>query len=494
MKLIVIGIDSLEPTLLEKFAPDLPNLTALRASSPKIHLSSIFPPDSIPAWISIYTGLNPAEHGIVYVFDMFNSQWQEILGLDIGVFKEKTFWDKASKAGKKVCVIFPMLAYPPWLVNGVMVSRSTDYRRVDGQPEWVVEREIGVFPTEARAQFNIPRKMLGVSGSPPPRSELALNGKIAQQALRDEGELGLKICADCEWDLFFITFSWLDTIQHLYWRYMDEEDPTYPGPNPHEDIIRDAYKILDEYVGKFKRLYAGVDLLVFSDHGHGIRPPLTVNINEYLRRRGYIIGKGPAFDLFFRILEAAKGIVLQASHWLELDQVLLRLSKKRGLSTISKNLYLSKASIDFKRSKAYLSTFAGPKSYGHGGIDINKEALVRQDYESLRSELIKDIQQLTHPKTGTPLVDWVIRREDLYHGKHTVKCYPDIVFQLKEGFGTYWGIYGGLISSAHDHHLSSGGHKREAVFLLSSECATELEKDLNLIDLPKIISRLLNHR
>jgi predicted AlkP superfamily phosphohydrolase/phosphomutase len=76
--------------------------------------------------VSIYTGLNPAKHGIIHSFDIFESSWKNILGIDVNAFKGRTFWDKASKCGKKVCILFPFLATPPWNVNGLMMSKSTD--------------------------------------------------------------------------------------------------------------------------------------------------------------------------------------------------------------------------------------------------------------------------------------------------------------------------------------------------------------------------------
>ena len=45
--------------------------------------------------------------------------------------KGKTFWDIASKNGKKVCIITPQLGYPVWNVNGAMIGRSTElYRNI----------------------------------------------------------------------------------------------------------------------------------------------------------------------------------------------------------------------------------------------------------------------------------------------------------------------------------------------------------------------------
>jgi predicted AlkP superfamily phosphohydrolase/phosphomutase len=495
MQTLVIGIDSLDPYLLERFADDLPNLDRLRRESPSIKLTSIFPPDSIPAWISIFTGLNPAEHGIVYVFDIFKSQWQDILDMDTSLFQNKTFWDRASDAGKKVCVLFPTGAFPPWPVNGIMVSRSTDYATVDGGQDWEVEREIHTYPTEARSQYSIPTRMRGVSGSPPPQNQLLTYAGLLHDTLTQEADLCLRLFQASDWDLGFITFAWLDIIQHLFWRYMDESDPTHPGPTPYRDVIYDTYQLLDRIIGQFMQAHPKATLIVLSDHGHGIRPPRTVNINEFLRERGYLTSKGHSLNPIPWATERLKNWGLNIVHKFNLDHLLLHLSKQKMLSSISKSVYMSSASIDFKKSQAHLSSFAGPKSYRHGGIEINKEVLGDGNYEALRAAIIEELTQLLHPETGEALVSWVCKREDLYTGSHISTCYPDIVFELREGYGTYWGIHSDLIGVSHEHNLSSGGHAKNAVFLIfraGERRAWPVKREMYLMDVAPLILNVLD--
>jgi predicted AlkP superfamily phosphohydrolase/phosphomutase len=161
------------------------------------------------------------------------------------------------------------------------------------------------------------------------------------------------------------------------------------------------------------------------------------------------------------------------------------------LSSVSKSVYMSSASIDLERSKAYLSSFAGPKSYTHGGLEINREALGANDYESFRAELIHALSNLHHPDTGEDLMEWVCAREDLYSGSFASTCYPDVVFELAEGYGTYWGIHNGLIGDSHEHKLSSGGHRRDAVFLIKGLEEVSPNADMQLMDVSHLISRSL---
>jgi predicted AlkP superfamily phosphohydrolase/phosphomutase len=489
-KVMVIGIDSLDPTLLRRFAPDLPHLSRLRQASPEIGLECIFPPDSIPAWVSIHTGWNPARHGLIHVFDVFETQWQEILAIDPEIFGGRCLWDHASDVGKKVLVLFPFVAYPPWEVNGLMVGRAMAERALEGGSPWQTERELGVCPSEAQDRYGLPPFLREVSGKHPGNSNLAARTREAHKVILEKARLGLELSAQWDWDLFFIFFGSLDVVQHSLWRYMDEGDPTYPGPNPLQDLILDTYKVLDGVVGRFMDLHPDATTIVMSDHGHGMRPTKTVNINELLRKKGLLATKGHQLNPVPRLLERLKRTVLDFVHDRELDYWLLALGKNRLVSSASKGLYMSTSSIDMERTVAYLSSFAGAKSYSHGGIEIIKENLDGLDYEELRDTLVRELSSIPNPEDGSELMDWICKREDLYSGPH-ISQFPDIVFELKEGYGVYWGVHTPLIGTAYEHNLASGGHKKQATFLVAAPDRRLRRQEMTLMDVAPTILDLL---
>jgi predicted AlkP superfamily phosphohydrolase/phosphomutase len=489
-KVMIIGIDSLDSLLLQRFADNLPNFARLRQASPEIVLECIFPPDSIPAWVSINTGLNPARHGLIHVFDVFETQWQDILNIDPDVFQGRTFWDYASDAGKTVCVLFPFVAFPPWPVNGLMVSGAMDEREVEGGSPWQTGRELRTYPADAATRYNIPSSIRDVSGKHPGVSNLRARTEDAHKAILEKARLGLEVSSSMEWDLLFIFFGSLDLIQHSLWRYMDETDPTHPGPNPLEDLIEDSYRVLDGVVGQFLEMHPDAITIVMSDHGHGMRPPETANINELLRRQGFLVSRGDGLNPFPRLLEGLKRRLLDVVQERELDYWLVKLGKLGPISSASKGMYMSTASIDMERTKAFLSSFAGPKSYSHGGIDVARENLDGLDYEDLRNGLIEALLELHDPSTGTQLVEWTCRREELYEGPH-ISQFPDIVFQLKDDHGVYWGVHGPLIGTAYEHNLASGGHKKDAVFLISGADKVTVREEMSLMDVAPTILDLL---
>ena len=117
--LIILGIDALDWGWVDSHRHQLPNLAGWPVVSP---LQSIFPPDSIPAWTTIFTGRGPADHGYLDSIDYLDEAPDTAATTAASALPHNTFWDEASRQGLKVCVVNPFLAYPAWEVNGVMIA------------------------------------------------------------------------------------------------------------------------------------------------------------------------------------------------------------------------------------------------------------------------------------------------------------------------------------------------------------------------------------
>ena len=65
-RVVILGLDGLEPTLVERFLEEgaLPNLAALRDEGTYRRLGTTWPPLSPVAWSSFSTGANPGKHAI----------------------------------------------------------------------------------------------------------------------------------------------------------------------------------------------------------------------------------------------------------------------------------------------------------------------------------------------------------------------------------------------------------------------------------------------
>ncbi len=450
-KLVILGIDALDSCLLEKWKQDLPNISRLMESGAFRRLESTKPPDSIPAWVTIFTGMHPWQHGIVDTVDYID--FKSGVSLDTRALVGKTFWDRASEAGRRVCIINPLLAYPVWSLNGIMVNGPV-----------FITGEVQALPSEILEEYKIPE--LGGMTDFPRRSELAAFIERTEFVTRDLARFGLELMDREEWDLFFLSFLTLDRVMHFLWRYMDPADPTHPGKSELGNAIKRFFILFDGVVGEFmSRLSPAQALLIVSDHGHGMRPPNAVFINEVLRREGYLACKHGGAGAFspVALVEKTKNTFLTVMQKLDLEDWVYKLAHMIPAEK-RKSLKSSSYATEKDESLAWVSDLGSGTSFG--GLEMNR-ALIEsrgEDYEHHRDNLINLLGSLKD-REGKPVVLYARRREEAFSGENVGK-YPDIVFELKQTYGVDRTLYCGTLGMTTTHKKVSGGHAQFGVFLL----------------------------
>ncbi len=131
-KVIVIGVDGMDPGFFERYRGELPNLSRLSFS----RLATTTPPQSPVAWSTFITGLDPAEHGIFdfvhrdpATHELFLSTdrtvgprftlplgpWQlPLSGSHVESLRHgKAFWQTLSEHGVPVTIVRIPANYPP---------------------------------------------------------------------------------------------------------------------------------------------------------------------------------------------------------------------------------------------------------------------------------------------------------------------------------------------------------------------------------------------
>lgn len=448
-KLLFIGIDSADSELLTKFQQYLPNFTRLKTESKSFNIQSVFPPDSDTAWATIYTGLSPAEHGVVEFLDPLNKSMKiQHVEKDNTKIAGKTFWDIAGRKNKKVCIINPHLGFPTWPVNGIMVGRSN------------IEDKIDTYPKDLIEEYPELNNLITPRGFPGNEKLLCTYVESYKRVVKSEIDIGVKLLKTQEWDLFFIYSSALDAIQHYFWDYMD--NGSVSNKHDFKNVIREFYILHDEMIGK---LCASVDkdtvIIVASDHGHGMRPQKLLNVNEYLRiNRYYCIKKKSSNPAPF-VVEKTKKTLLNIVDKYRLENTASKILK---IFPVGKKIYTTPLSVDWTKTMAYISDLSGIKSYSYGGIIINKNNLGDTNYEKLRTDIINGLMDITDPDTGEKVIKWICRREDLYHGPH-INQYPDILFDMKYGYGAGWDTECPLFGKSKTHNFVPGSHRGETPIL-----------------------------
>ena len=448
-RILVIGIDGMDWPVLEPLLPDLPNIREIAERGAAGEMRSIFPPDSIPSWVSIFTGLDPSEHGILETIDYFRKGVKSF-SVDTAAFRGATFWDRAGAAGSRVVVVNPLLAYPPWPVNGIMASGPV-----------FVSGSVAACPEEIELRYEIPP--LGGIVDFPEKGALASFARKSVVETERIVDFTAKLLADEPWNLAFVTLLTLDRMFHFFWRYQDPADPTHPRRSPHAGVIRDFHLFLDRCIGKL-RASAGKDalILIVSDHGHGMRAPLQFNLNELLRQNGLLKGrfKGPAALSPRYHIDTAKNLTLELLHRLDLEDLSYRIAHLFPWTRkLKKGDFLTKPSENI----ATASEFGGANPFG--GVEISKARCVEAgvDYEELRGRIIALLAGTTD-RLGRPVFLWARRREELYRGQR-IDRYPDILYEMRPDYGTNWSIHRPLVTINPRHRKISGGHRPSGVMI-----------------------------
>jgi len=481
-RLLILGIDGMDRELIHKYIEYLPNFKKIIQKSPNIKSTSVFPPDSDTAWASIYTGLNPVKHGVVDFVDPLERKkinQQESEYLDVDAIKGRTFWDIASGFGKRVCLIYPHIAYPIWSVNGFMINPHLE------------TGELQIYPPDFKFNFKV-NKLEVQKRIPRTRFEFKKYLDKKRDVVLNEFDFSKKMLINYDWDLLFFYSSALDSIQHIFWNYCDENDPTYPGNNPFKDSIKNFYILYDKLIGEIlEHIDSNTTILILSDHGHSMRPVNLFNINEILRREGYLFCKEDGLASVRGFNEKFKRAVVniaQRSGLRPAAQTVLRMFPS------IKDMYTKPSTIDFESTIANCTDMSGLKSYTYGGIVIRKDKVRNEEeYSESKRYIINLLSNITIPYSDEKVVDWICEREELYTGQYIYK-YPDILFDLKDGYGAGWAIKVPIFSKTAAHKFYPGSHRGTTpiFYILNPADKVCTKQDITLMDIAPTILDLLD--
>ncbi len=136
-KVIVVGLDGLEPKIVEPLLADgqLPNLARLHSTGGYAHVATTFPAQTPVAWSTFATGTNPGGHGIfdfvrrdprTYLPDLALNRYEQknafVPPKAVNCRRGTTVWEILASAGIPSTVVRCPCTYPPDPVRGRMLS------------------------------------------------------------------------------------------------------------------------------------------------------------------------------------------------------------------------------------------------------------------------------------------------------------------------------------------------------------------------------------
>jgi predicted AlkP superfamily phosphohydrolase/phosphomutase len=442
MRVIVIGIDGIDTGIIDQYIDDLPNFKKIKDLGIISKLATVFPADSVPAWQTIYTGLNPAEHGIIRGKDYIESV-EDFEKTNNFKLEGKTFWDEISNLNKKCLVLNPFLAYPAWPINGEMISGPA-----------FVEGKISKFPSDTTCDEEV---YGGYSAMGSLRELKADMDSAYNDTVRLWEDFITKFDKD-NYDLSFVLFTTLDRIQHYTWRFYDPNDPLHEHDEVLSSFIKKTIMFFDLKIGELMLKINKEDkIVIVSDHGFGQRPYHLINFNELFRQHGLLKLKGENKNTGVKYKQKLRNSAIKLLSSLKiLDLVSSILKKSKHFSKYKKSDFL----IDKVNSLCYVDElFTGKKPYIGFNIGDVEKAKGKENQKNVLNqvmEVINNCEEIQNPK-------WVKFNFELYEGEYFDRL-PDICMELQKDNGVEYELFGNIITKSATHFKLSGGHYDAGTF------------------------------
>ena len=361
-------------------------------------VKTCFPPQTIPAWISLFTGVNPGKHGVFSFLRHENRKHRLCSALDV---KFPPVYELLSMLGHKVALINIPLSYPFPVLNGV------------GIPDWLAPskkifiRRVGRFRNiiaDITSDYIFPRisryrKIITYS-------ESIVSGIEARRWVV-EGLMELEFI-----DHYFIVLSELDWIFHRYY------DRVINGSIPRR--LFDILKAFDGMIsGLIRRsIKRNMNIFVVSDHGFHTYDKI-ICVNDLLKKLGYASGISVR-----RVSEAKRGNIRMVDPSINMRIGFRMLPPLLSITYSTKLMhafsmriykYMMRSGlrlfVDTEKSRAF-ALLNIPAFF----IAINKK--IKPNHKSLLiQDIINKLSRLSIDNTR--LFSMVKRREDVYHGPYT---------------------------------------------------------------------------
>jgi predicted AlkP superfamily phosphohydrolase/phosphomutase len=418
MKLLIVGLDGVSPVLVDRWIDRLPNLRSLMDAGVHGTLESIVPPASVPAWQCFATGKNPAKIGL-WGFATIGPDRKLVRGRTSS--KIGCLWDLCSRQGLRVGVLNVPGTFPPYPLNGFMVSGfPVPPGRTWAYPADVMKRlDRAVGGYEVDVPLTKPSDMRG-GGEAYLRQVERLHRKSVESAQY--------LVKSYHPDFFMTTLQGVDMVEHDFWRYMGKPESPYSG------VIETWYVKVDQAVGELRKL-AGPDayFLVLSDHG-SMPVSASFHVNEFLRAQGLLsLRHGTAVKRrgsnYTKIRESLMRNlppeVIKAVYDRAPDFIAHRLTASAKVERILTQLI---DNVDWDRTRIFstggvqANFYLNPDATDNGGGEkIGKARLL--------ARLTGLLEDLRHPTTGEALREVFHYREETFPGPYQVEA-PDLCVEF----------------------------------------------------------------
>lgn len=414
-RLVVVGIDSGDPELIEEWAGagHLPTFRRLLQTSAHGRVINPVGLEAGSAWPTFYNGLNPAGHGQYDGTRRFDSTTYRDTKYGSEMLHPEPIWNVLSDAGKRVALIDAPYRYLSGKLHGIEVHDWGTHAPT-GKNSFAV---FGTHPTGLADEIG------ELFGSDPlggamcdahrPRTLEELRDFRDKLVLRAaaKGAMSEHFLAREDWDFYLTCFSECHCIGHHAWHIHDvehpEHDPAIAGQLG--DPMLAVYRAVDSALGSFFRTVADdAIVVVYCSHGMGQRFSGTHLLDKILLRLEGIECRdtpGPVTSLM-------RGL------WRRLPSP-MRLALKPAQAKAYKKIYRDGFGGNRHKRRCF-EILANDRTAGIrinlAGRESQGRVLPGKEYDSLCSELERKLMRIINLDTGERLVDEVHRTAGCHKG------------------------------------------------------------------------------
>ncbi len=484
-KVAIIGLDGATFRVLRPLidAGAMPTLGRFMREGAWGTLWTTRPPVTCPAWPTMFTGVNPARHG-VFSFshrDPVSGRVRTAAGTDVHAPK---IWNLLGDAGKRSTVLNVPITFPAEQVNGAML---TGFVSPDDSPLIAHPAELADRLRQQFGELAMNWSVLGYRPADPRKREehiRKINDLMLLRARQFE-----YVAANHDADLLFFVHEYTDRVHHLFYHLLDPEYPAHKAPEnrPALELLQQGHRALDDSIARIVEQFGNeANYLIVSDHGFdGVTR--WVYINNLLEQRGLTRLKNLKTwsDVITRRLDVS--VETRRRLGLEQDEAWHRQDPARS------------PLIDYARSRAY----AGPQLEHAVYINLRgrcPEGTVEPgpEYDRVKREVVLALQEAVDPDSGRKVFEGVWPREELYDGPF-VENAPDVIYELAPGYMVSNAILppgllrGRFLRSLRPGWDISGYHRPEGVFIGVGPAFNRAEGcDASILDIAPTVLYLMD--
>jgi predicted AlkP superfamily phosphohydrolase/phosphomutase len=472
----------------------MPNLGRALEHGLAAELESVIPPVTASAWTSFMTGKQPSKHGIFDFarFDVETSSWKINNSQHI---RAKTLWQILSEKGKRVVVLNLPYTYPPYEVNGVMVSgwdaptmRAFTYPAELGAKIFEIIPDYGstldlslwnYLPAESNVEFK------------------TFTHKLIRSS-EQGAELASHFLSTQPWDVFMVHFQQTDWIQHKLWAYIEKACLDERDKSDRIETVRQCYRKFDELVGRLLASTGSANpvRIILSDHGFG-RYRGLICPNYFLNQWGHFYLRTDRESMLKRLVKNSSSAAVRkiyrglakAKHSFQGQQAVKKY--KSWADMVDEAAPQDRFPVDWRRTKA-AALVGSETAFLYVNVEgRNARGMVAPgaEYEALVTDLIERFHNIRDPKSGDKLLTRVARGVETYSSVGDGVLLPDLVLVPADGYVFSTSTADGFVPEV----SCEGNHRHNGILLMQGDGVKSEIPDFrpHLVDLAPTILHML---